>query len=1218
MYEGAVDRELVEATRKKGPEAFSQAIYENLYKWETWKLFDFAMELLKEEDGELAEGLKNVQICGKVWKEQDGVAYKCTTCQADPTCVICVDCFEEDLHEGHNWRLVKTMGGLCDCGDPQAWAPSGFCRKHRGFAENENPADILLEPHTRNNCAAVCNGLCRVLDAAITRISGEPDEPDLFAPVGGATQVAVILLKKLAELARLGSAPARLLGEQLSIDHETKNYETSVHHKMLSVAVSKFDHGRMLEHAMNNFYLQMMSDFHMRRMLASAVSRRPELISVDWISSLTVQIFSVHTIVRQYMEPNEETCNPGFAASITKAMTTCLGKELVQQIENYNGIKFFVDDISTSSKLSFLDMDQSSLRFFRSQMQMLEFTLSIKSCSHVFCRDQKLFDRFLIYCLCLQRGHTCFREDVDSDIVPFVKLHHSQTPLFKVTAQSVCLCESPLDTHQITNEVIRFIDVYLSDTLTNRDCEPEISWLYVNNAYKNSKHGVAFQLPLHRLLSEMFMNIHETFPNATLEEILPATYIKHIETYTENALTTILTRAQCLACMWRRNHMGIQTFADYFRTMPLFVLPDAFLLQVEAAVSPTVAAVHISHRFRGHQPLIPEGNEERENNTVGHLLRLLLTLATDRTKFDEPVRQKVITKLAVGPKKFSQLTGLVMDTTSSEVLEDILKDVATSEQTAVGTQFSLKKEAWAEVNPYTIVWEEQMLLKADAEFMNLKSGRTILPITKWVPLPKPFERLIGLIHNQFSLSIAVGVVKAFKSKAITDGDIRTSLDLILLALRTREEYKAAFPSIQGPDDRFYSCRYEDGVRNLTPDIINWEGGSYNDVVNVLTTKTSADEIPLSLIINIVGDAKTKELLPTVKDIVTEITNSGITGTESFEAQLEEKIKATKKGGAKAKARTAKGKAKQKAALDKMNQQLQEADFDLESSDEDEDGDGDEEGQVSLHKWMDAGWMGGEKCCLCQMDSSPHGGCTDLGLVAYASRTAGLQQCFESLDPKRPNTLRPLDEDTNAFNDTLLSKTGHVITHVCGHILHIDCLQSHLRYLKQSAAMRHMWNDRIIPAEFRGVSVLDIRASEYLCPLCGRIANTMCPIVGDGKRTIELPEIMTTVIEVDAAEEQRQSRADDEIEGLLTDIVNDPEICGELRFDARRIDGAFYHHLESFPKILCSNQFPENSKNASYTGGAILAWSQQIAVTEFESRLDENTEAPVPLKYASEI
>ena len=1095
-HENVVDPTLVAEVRKKGPETFAAEIHENSYTWETWKVYDFAVELLKDDDGELAEGLKNVQVCGKVWKEQDGVAYKCMTCQADPTCVVCVDCFEEDLHEGHNWRLVKTAGGLCDCGDPQAWARAGFCRKHRGFTENENPAEILLKPETRARCIAVCDGLCRVLNSAISVVEQDLDVNDPFSKVGGAAQVAIILLKKLTELARLGSAPGRILGEQLSVDHETEKYENSVHHKMLSVAVSKFDYGKTLDQVMHNFYLQMMSDFHMRRMLASAVSRRPELIAVEWISSLTVQIFSVHTIVRQYMEPNEAKCSPGFAASITQAMTVCLSKEMIQPIENYNGIKFFVDNISTASKLSFVgSVDPAAFRFFRSQMQMLEFTLAITSCSHYFCRDQQLFDRFLIYCLCLQRGHTCFREDVDSDIVPFVRLHHNQTRLFNVAAKSVSLCKSPDDTHVITNEVIRFIDVYLSDTLTSRDCEIDIPWLYQNNAFKNSKHGVAFQLPLHRLLSEMFMSIHETFPDASLVQILPADYIKRIETYTENALTTILTRAQCLSCMWRRNHMGIQTFADYYRTTPLdlFVLPDSFLLQIEAAISPTSMVVHTAHRFRGHQPLIETDVEsERENNIVGHLIRLLLTLATDRTNFKEPIRQKVITKLAAGSKKFSQLTGLITETTNSEVLENILNEIATAEQTAVGTKFSLKKEMWCEVNPYTIAWEEQMLLTADSEYMNIKSGRTILPISKWVPPPKAFENLIGVIHNQFSLSIAVSVVKSFSSKSTSDGDIRAALDLILLALRTREQYKSNWSSIEASDKHFYPTRYEGGVKTLTPDSVTWEGGVYNDVVQVLTTKMTSNEIPLTLIINIVGDPKTKELTPTVKDIVNEIVNSNITGTESFEEQLGEKMKSTKKGGAKAKARTAKGKAKQKAALDKMNQQLQEVDLDLESSDEDEDG-GDEEVQESLHKWMDLGWMGGEKCCLCQMDASPAGGCTDLGLVAFASRTAGLQQCFESVDPQRPNILRPLDDDTNAFNNTLLSKTGHVITHVCGHILHIDCLQSHLRYLKQSSAMRHHWNDLVIPAEFRGVSVLDIRASEYLCPLCGRIANTMCPV-----------------------------------------------------------------------------------------------------------------------------
>ncbi|GJP86815.1 hypothetical protein CLOP_g16791 [Closterium sp. NIES-67] len=70
-------------------------------------------------------------VCGAVWGASD-IAYRCRTCEHDPTCAICVPCFLEGDHEGHDYAMIKTGGGCCDCGDPTAWKRQGFCRRHPG------------------------------------------------------------------------------------------------------------------------------------------------------------------------------------------------------------------------------------------------------------------------------------------------------------------------------------------------------------------------------------------------------------------------------------------------------------------------------------------------------------------------------------------------------------------------------------------------------------------------------------------------------------------------------------------------------------------------------------------------------------------------------------------------------------------------------------------------------------------------------------------------------------------------------------------------------------------------------------------------------------------------------------------------------------------------------------------------------------------------------
>lgn len=88
----------------------------------------------------LAGDAARTGVCSTVWK-QDELAYKCKTCERDPTCAICVPCFRHGNHEGHDYAMIRTGGGCCDCGDVQAWKSNGFCSRHGGACgEDEDPA----------------------------------------------------------------------------------------------------------------------------------------------------------------------------------------------------------------------------------------------------------------------------------------------------------------------------------------------------------------------------------------------------------------------------------------------------------------------------------------------------------------------------------------------------------------------------------------------------------------------------------------------------------------------------------------------------------------------------------------------------------------------------------------------------------------------------------------------------------------------------------------------------------------------------------------------------------------------------------------------------------------------------------------------------------------------------------------------------------------------
>ncbi|XP_052173554.1 E3 ubiquitin-protein ligase PRT6 [Diospyros lotus] len=103
--------------------------------WLQWLMFE----------GEPVAALKNLAkmsvghrgVCGAVWGDND-IAYRCRTCEHDPTCAICVPCFQNGNHKDHDYSIIYTGGGCCDCGDVTAWKRDGFCSKHKG-AEQIQP-----------------------------------------------------------------------------------------------------------------------------------------------------------------------------------------------------------------------------------------------------------------------------------------------------------------------------------------------------------------------------------------------------------------------------------------------------------------------------------------------------------------------------------------------------------------------------------------------------------------------------------------------------------------------------------------------------------------------------------------------------------------------------------------------------------------------------------------------------------------------------------------------------------------------------------------------------------------------------------------------------------------------------------------------------------------------------------------------------------------------
>uniref|UniRef100_A0A8C2DRD5 E3 ubiquitin-protein ligase n=1 Tax=Cyprinus carpio TaxID=7962 RepID=A0A8C2DRD5_CYPCA len=75
-------------------------------------------------------GSSSAQQCGRVFKEGETV-YSCRDCAIDPTCVLCIECFQKSVHKSHRYKMhASAGGGFCDCGDLEAWKTGPCCSQH--------------------------------------------------------------------------------------------------------------------------------------------------------------------------------------------------------------------------------------------------------------------------------------------------------------------------------------------------------------------------------------------------------------------------------------------------------------------------------------------------------------------------------------------------------------------------------------------------------------------------------------------------------------------------------------------------------------------------------------------------------------------------------------------------------------------------------------------------------------------------------------------------------------------------------------------------------------------------------------------------------------------------------------------------------------------------------------------------------------------------------
>ncbi|XP_041922732.1 E3 ubiquitin-protein ligase UBR2 isoform X3 [Alosa sapidissima] len=115
------------------------------------------------------------QLCGHVFKVGEPT-YSCRECAADPTCVLCMQCFLGSVHKEHRYRMTTSGGGgFCDCGDTEAWKEGPYCQKHEPNISDSSQEDPLAHL-TPDMIARTYNVFSIVLKYAVDMLTWEKED----------------------------------------------------------------------------------------------------------------------------------------------------------------------------------------------------------------------------------------------------------------------------------------------------------------------------------------------------------------------------------------------------------------------------------------------------------------------------------------------------------------------------------------------------------------------------------------------------------------------------------------------------------------------------------------------------------------------------------------------------------------------------------------------------------------------------------------------------------------------------------------------------------------------------------------------------------------------------------------------------------------------------------------------------------------------------------
>uniref|UniRef100_A0A8B9FID4 E3 ubiquitin-protein ligase n=1 Tax=Amazona collaria TaxID=241587 RepID=A0A8B9FID4_9PSIT len=713
-------------------------------------LYPLECYLFGEDPGIFLEKLQQSgtsQLCGKVFKGGEAT-YSCRDCAVDPTCVLCMDCFQNSIHKNHRYKMhSSTGGGFCDCGDTEAWKAGPLCTKHEPGASGSAKEVRILRVFP--------SVIKYIVDMLIWEEEKELP-PELTTREKIDSYYCVLFNDEHHSYDHVIYSLQRALGCERS--------EAQLH----TTAIDKEVRARKVLHELifSSFFMEM----EYKKLFAVEFVKYYKALQKEYINddhdrvlsvtALSVQMFTVPTLARHLIEE--------------QSVITTIAETLLEVLPEY---------LDKNGKFNFQDYSQDKMNRVYAIIYDLRYVLVSKPTLWTDRLRERFLDGFVSFLrilACMQGMEEIKREigqhvEVDPDWEAAIAIQ-MQLKNILLMFQEWCACDEEL----LLRAYKECHKAVMRCSTNGRSREKTVFHLcghtLESRPYRVSADPVSIHLPLSRTLAGLHVRLSKTGAISRLHEFVSPLLVDY-------PLRCLVLIAQVAAEMWRRNGLSLISQVFYYQDVKCreeMYDKDIIMLQIGASLmDPNQFLLLVLQRYEladAFKKIKPTKNQDlikQCNVLIEEMLQILIYVVGERyvpgvsnvTKEDLIMRE-IIHLLCIEPMAHSAITKSLPENENNETgLESVIDKVATFKKPGVSGHgvYELKDECLKEFNMFFYHYTKTQHSKVSTVRFTLKENKDeALP----PPPPPDFSPAFSNVVRILNCDVMMHILRTILQRAV--------------------------------------------------------------------------------------------------------------------------------------------------------------------------------------------------------------------------------------------------------------------------------------------------------------------------------------------------------------------------------------------------------------------------------------------------------------------